>query len=236
MTPEELVEASVAGIVARAKELGSPISDEDLAAVKGFIHSESSRSPPTSKAEFDEKMGQMNAMPLEALQQMLGMVKMMAGMGAAAADANPYTAADDAPFVPPTEEMGSMDFMSGDIAAEEPWSITAEELVEASVAGIVARAKELGSPISDEDLAGLKGFMAGAGADLPTSKAEYDEKMGQMNAMPLEALQQMLGMVKMMAGMGAAAADANPYTAADDAPFVPPTEEMGSMDFMSGDM
>ena len=202
MTPEELVEASVAGIVARAKELGSPISDEDLAAVKGFM-SGAGVDLPATQAEFDEKMAQMNAMPLEALQQMLGMVKMMAGMGA---------------------------------AAEEPWSITAEELVEASVAGIVARAKELGSPISDDDLAGLKGFMAGAGADLPKSKAEYDEKMGQMNAMPLEALQQMLGMVKMMAGMGAAAADANPYTAADDAPFVPPTEEMGSMDFMSGDL
>jgi hypothetical protein len=116
------------------------------------------------------------------------------------------------------------------------FTMTPEELVEASVAGIVARAKELGSPISDEDLAAVKGFMSGAGVDLPKTQAEFDEKMGQMNAMPLEALQQMLGMVKMMAGMGAAAADANPYTAADDAPFVPPTEEMGSMDFMSGDM
>jgi hypothetical protein len=116
------------------------------------------------------------------------------------------------------------------------FTMTPEELVEASVAGIVARAKELGSPISDEDLAAVKGFMSGAGVDLPATQAEFDEKMAQMNAMPLEALQQMLGMVKMMAGMGAAAADANPYTAADDAPFVPPTEEMGSMDFMSGDL
>jgi hypothetical protein len=54
-------------------------------------------------------------MPLEALQQMLNMVKMMAGISAAAADEpSSYAAADDAPFVPPTEEMGSMDFMSGD--------------------------------------------------------------------------------------------------------------------------
>ena len=117
--------------------------------------------------------------------------------------------------------------------------MTPEELVEASVAGIVARAKELGSPISDEDLAAVKGFMSGAGAalDLPKTQAEFDEKMAELNAMPLEALQQMLNMVKMMAGISAAAADEpSSYAAADDAPFVPPTEEMGSMDFMSGDM
>ena len=142
------------------------------------------------------------------------------------------------------------------------FTMTPEELVEASVAGIVARAKELGSPISDEDLAELKGFMAGASVDLPKSQAEYEEKMAEMKAMPLEALQQMLGMFKRMAGMGAATTSNNnnndiikdedddedvleldrdgddflSFEATlngDDAPFVPPTEENGSMDFMS---
>ena len=54
------------------------------------------------------------------------------------------------------------------------WSITKEEMIENSLRALSARAKEFGTPLSDEDNAAARSFMKTADIDMPKSKEEYE--------------------------------------------------------------
>jgi len=99
--------------------------------------------------------------------------------------------------------MASKGAGKGDNRQRKAFSITAEELVDQTVAAFRARAAELGQPLSDEDAASLSSSMGQASVDLPESQAEVDGKLGQIKEMPKEALDQTIEMIKMMAVKGA---------------------------------
>jgi glutathione synthase/RimK-type ligase-like ATP-grasp enzyme len=259
ITAEKLAEDSVAAITARAEELGTPLSDGDKAGLIGFMSS-AGVELPESQAAYDEKMEEVKNMPAEGLAQMLGIVKMMSGIGgdvqledpwsitaeelsSKSVDAisvraeelgTPLSDEDKSGLVnfmanagielPETEaaydekmaETAAMDaeglaqllgivkMMSGmdggEVEMEDSWSITASELAVKSVAALVARAEELGAPLSAADQAGITSFLANAEIELPETEAAFDAKMAETAAMDKDGLAQMLGIVKFMSG------------------------------------
>ena len=89
-----------------------------------------------------------------------------------------------------------------------------EQLSTAVLEALKTRAAELGAPLSDEDAAAMGVFMAGADQDdAEVTEDKYNAGMEQMNTLPKEGLEQMLGMVKTMNAIPAAAAAKQPATA-----------------------
>eukprot|EP01047_Picozoa_sp_COSAG01_P041371 COSAG01_NODE_3546_length_5949_cov_2.806700_3_plen_396_part_00 len=191
MAPAEFGKRTLAMIVTKAEELGSPLTEAQLASCTAVYCAEPVEGAPDIDQEmYDMTVGQMPA-DAAALEAMLGMMTMMAGMAAAQAaepavddGAAAAAAADDEPA--PTFPMAPAEFGKRTLDA------------------VVKIAEKLGSPLTEAQLASCTAvYCAEPVEGAPDIDQEmYDMTMGQMPA-DSAALEAMLGMMTMMAGMAA---------------------------------
>jgi hypothetical protein len=198
ITAEEFADAMFASMQKRANELSISCPDDDWVLIKSHCLTSAGDGLPESQEECDEIFGEMTGADKDDLEHILAMIlhqiKQASTQGGGAETNVEVMVTSDGIMYKETPKEDDATTKEG------AWSITKEEMVENSLRALSARAKEFGTPLSDEDSAVARSFMATSDVDMPKSKQEHDDKMKEMQRMDQTSFNQMMGMFKVMAG------------------------------------